>query len=179
MKTYILVSDLEVYQMARELSRIGWEIYTKLDWETKKIIGFQFIESVDSVGANLTEGYSRYHYLDKIKFFYNSRGSLSECNDHWLELLKERKKILEVQYKKFKLIANELSFKLNNFIKSTYKARSLISQFPCLRRQVSFLVSQFLIFFQFLQHPDHLLLYSLQLKSGFDGVDYIDVEACS
>ena len=92
-KKYILLKDLEVYQLARELSRIGWEIYNSLDWQTKKINGDQFIESTDSVGANIVEGYSRFHYLDKIKFYYNSRASLSECNDHWLELLNERKKV--------------------------------------------------------------------------------------
>ena len=55
-------------------------------------MGDQFIEAVDSVGANIAEGYGRFHYLDRIKFYYNSRASLIECNEHWIELLKERKK---------------------------------------------------------------------------------------
>lgn len=38
-KNYILLKDLEVYQLARELSKIGWEIYSSLDWQTKKIMG--------------------------------------------------------------------------------------------------------------------------------------------
>ena len=69
------------------------------------------------------EGYSRYHYLDKIKFYYNSRASLSESKDHWLELLFERNIITETNYKKFKEIGERLAVKLNNFIKSTYKAK--------------------------------------------------------
>jgi len=91
-RKYILLNDLEVYKLARELSKIGWEIYQNLNWQTKKIMGDQFIEAVDSVGANIAEGYGRFHYLDKIKFYYNSRSSLIECNEHWIELLKERKK---------------------------------------------------------------------------------------
>ena len=91
-KKYILLNDLEVYKLARELSKIGWKIYQDLNWQTKKIMGDQFIEAVDSVGANIAEGYGRFHYLDKIKFYYNSRSSLIECNEHWIELLKERKK---------------------------------------------------------------------------------------
>ena len=122
-KNYILLKDLEVYKLARELSTLGWEIYNKLDWETKQINGVQFIKSTDSVGANIAEGYSRFHYLDKIKFFYNSRGSLTEVNDHWIELLKERNKVSNVNYKKYKSIAVRLSIKLNNFIKSTYKVK--------------------------------------------------------
>ena len=87
-----MLNDLEVYKLARELSRIGWKIYQNLNWQTKKIMGDQFIEAVDSVGANIAEGYGRFHYLDRIKFYYNSRASLIECNEHWIELLKERKK---------------------------------------------------------------------------------------
>ena len=123
-KKYILLNDLEVYKLAKELSRIGWEIYQDLNWQTRKIMGDQFIESVDSVGANIAEGYGRFHYLDRIKFYYNSRASLIECNDHWIELLKERKKIDDKKYKKFKKVAENLSIKLNNFITSTYKAKN-------------------------------------------------------
>ena len=121
---YILLKDLEVYKLSRELSALGWEIYNGLDWETKQINGIQFIKSTDSVGANIAEGYSRFHYLDKIKFFYNSRGSLTEANDHWIELLKERNKVNGTNYRKYKAIAIKLSVKLNNFINSTYKAKN-------------------------------------------------------
>ena len=123
---YILLKDLEVYKLARQLSKIGWEMYNPLDWQTKKINGDQFIESTDSVGANVAEGYGRYHYLDKIKFYYNSRASLNECNDHWLELLYEREKIKDNNYKEYKKIANKLSLKLNNFINSTYRSKKTI-----------------------------------------------------
>jgi four helix bundle protein len=90
---YIMLKDLEVYQLARELSELGWDIYESLNWQDKKIMKDQFIESIDSVRANIAEGYLRYHYLDKIKFYYNSRASLSESCDHWLELLYQRKKV--------------------------------------------------------------------------------------
>lgn len=120
---YILLKNLEVYKRARELSEIAWEIYNQLDWESKKIMGFQFISAVDSIGANIAEGYSRYHYLDRIKFYYNSRGSLSEANEHWMELLMERKKVAEKDYKRFKSVASKISIKLNNFISSTYKSK--------------------------------------------------------
>ena len=123
MNKYILLKDLEVYKLARELSKIGGEIYKNMSWQDKKIIGDQFIRSVDSIGANIAEGYSRYHYLDQIKFYYNARGSFSESCDHWLELLKERGQIKNEDFNKIKLIADKLSLKLNNFIRSTYNAK--------------------------------------------------------
>jgi|SRR3989344_7153675 len=123
-KGYIQLSDLKVYQLARELSKIGWEIYSMLEWRYKKIIGDQFIESTDSVGANIAEGYGRFHYLDKIKFYYNSRGSLAECGDHWVELLLERNLVNRSEYDKFKQVAKELSVKLSNFISTTYRSKA-------------------------------------------------------
>ena len=121
---YILVKDLEVYKLSRELSKLAWEIFSKFDWESKKIFGNQFVESTDSVGANIVEGYGRFHYLDKIKFYYNARASLNEANDHWIEIIYERNKTSKEQIEKFKTIGKQLSIKLNNFIKSTYNAKN-------------------------------------------------------
>lgn len=122
-KKYIKLEDLEVYQLARDLSRIGWEIYQRLNWQMKKIIGDQFIESTDSVGANIAEGYGRFHYLDKIKFFYNARASLFEANNHWIEILYERKLLSSEEYKRYKDVGEKLKIKLNHFIQSNYRSK--------------------------------------------------------
>ena len=124
MSTFVPLYKLNVYLLSRQLSAIGWRIYSALDWSTKKIIGEQFIRSTDSVGANIAEGYARFHYLDKIKFYYNARGSLAETDDHWLELLKERGLIVDKEYREFKVIAKNLQIKLNSFISATYKAKA-------------------------------------------------------
>ena len=34
-----------------------------------------------SITSNIAEGFSRYHYNDKIRFYYNARGSLSEVKN--------------------------------------------------------------------------------------------------
>jgi four helix bundle protein len=123
-KKFIPLKNLEVYKLARKLSLKGWEIYQKMDWQTKKIIGDQFLSSLDSIGANIAEGYGRYHYLDQIKFYYNAMGFLRESCEHWLELLKERKIINEKNYQEMKTIAQDLSVKLNNFTASSYKQKN-------------------------------------------------------
>ncbi|MBU1132235.1 four helix bundle protein [Patescibacteria group bacterium] len=38
----------------------------------------QIRRAVISITANIAEGYERYHYKDKIKFYYISRASLAE-----------------------------------------------------------------------------------------------------
>lgn len=118
--SYIPLKELKVYQLAWELAEIGWNIYNPLHWQDKKIMGNQFIKATDSVGANVAEGYGRFHYLDKIKFYYNSRGSLFEAHEHWLELLQKRNKLESGYYKNYKEKAEYLVHVLNRFISSHY-----------------------------------------------------------
>jgi four helix bundle protein len=119
-KEYVKLGNLDVYKLAIELSYSAWEIYEKMDWQTRKIIGDQFITAVDSVGANIAEGYGRFHYKDRIKFYYNSRGSLLETK-HWLLLLNKRKFIDKEKYDKLLAEAEQVHKKLNNYISSCYK----------------------------------------------------------
>ncbi len=118
-KNFITIKDLQVYQLSRKLSTIAWDIYSKMSFEEKKIIGDQFIRATDSIGANIAEGYSRFHFLDKVRFYYNARASQSESTDHWLELLFERNKINQQVFDEYKSISKDLQIKLNNFIKFT------------------------------------------------------------
>lgn len=52
-RRFLLLKDLEVYRLARQLSEVAWRIYSQLDWRDKKIIGDQFITAIDSIGANI------------------------------------------------------------------------------------------------------------------------------
>jgi four helix bundle protein len=118
-KNYIPLKELKVYQLARQLSTKAWMIYSKMNFEDKKHIGDQFIRSVDSIGANIAEGYHRFYYLDKARFYYNSRASLAEAIEHWLELLLERQKISNETFDEFIVIYKDLQIRLNNFISQT------------------------------------------------------------
>ena len=120
-KKFIEITDLFVYQLSRKLSVQAWRIYDNLTWQDKKIMGDQFISATDSVWANIVEGYGRFHFKDKIKFYYYSRASLNESVIHWLSLLFERNKISDEELKEMITIFNELQIKLNNFISTTYK----------------------------------------------------------
>ncbi|GFE57747.1 four helix bundle protein [Geobacter sp. AOG1] len=50
----------------------------------KEDYGFtsQIRRSALSISANIAEGYGRKHTLDKINFYYNARGSLTETQSH-------------------------------------------------------------------------------------------------
>ncbi len=122
-KEYIELHELEVYKISRKLSAIAWEIYNSLDWKMQKLMGDQFLESTDSTGANIAEGYGRFHYLDKIKFYYNSRGSYMEAKEHWLDLMFERKIISQKLYDQYLTEGKYFLIKMNNFISATFEAK--------------------------------------------------------
>jgi four helix bundle protein len=120
-QSFIELRNLEVYKLSRNLSSTAWKIFCRMDFMDKKHIGDQFLRSVDSIGANIAEGYGRYYYLDKVRFYYNSRGSHYEAFAHWLELLLEREKISKAEFESISETALVLSIKLNNFITATSK----------------------------------------------------------
>ncbi|PIY65390.1 four helix bundle protein [Candidatus Shapirobacteria bacterium CG_4_10_14_0_8_um_filter_39_15] len=123
----MLLKDLKIYQKALIISNKSWEIYKNFTWQVKKTIGDQFIRAIDSIGANIAEGYGRFHYLDRIKFYYNARGSLLESL-HWLELLKNRDLITEKDYSSISNLLEDLNFSLNAFIKSNYQTKGFESK---------------------------------------------------
>jgi four helix bundle protein len=122
-KNFIPLKDLEIYQLARKLSSIAWKIYTRLSYQEKKVWGDQMLESVDSVGANIAEGYGRFHYLEKVRFYFIARASLSEGKDHWLDLGLERGIVTSAEWDEICIIHKPLQIKLNNTITKSYESK--------------------------------------------------------
>lgn len=111
------LGDLEIYKIAIDLSGLAWQVYELLPNQYKFQIGSQFLYAIDSIGANIAEGFGRYHYKDSLKFYYYSRGSLHESK-HWIYILRTRNLVRTEVYN---LILNSLEsegVKLNNFINS-------------------------------------------------------------
>ncbi len=114
------LEDLQVYQISMELGERIWNIVFEWKYFEKDTIGKQLVRAIDSVAANISEGFGRYHFNENKHFLYYSRGSLSETKT-WITKAFNRKLIDE---KESKLIIEEiekLSVKLNNYIKSIGK----------------------------------------------------------
>ncbi len=72
------LNDLQIYQLAMTLGEQVWAIVNKWDYFAKDTVGKQVVRSADSVAANISEGFGRYHYKENIHFCYIARGSLLE-----------------------------------------------------------------------------------------------------
>ena len=114
--SYYNLEELEVYQLAESFSDEIWFIVTKWDYFAKDTIGKQIVRSADSIGANIAEGYGRYHYKENRNFCYFSRGSIIETKG-WLKKSKTRDLISEQQLDKLFEKLQTIHLKLNAYLK--------------------------------------------------------------
>jgi len=75
-------------------------------------MGNQLVRSIDSISANIAEGFGRYTKKDKIKFYRYSFGSTMESLD-WIQKCKSRSLITNDEYdyiiKKLKNLPKEVN----------------------------------------------------------------------
>ena len=118
-KTYLKLNDIEAYKISFHLSNYVWNIvYVEWDLFAKKTIGTQMVNAVDSISANIAEGFGRYFKKDKINFYRYSKGSLKESFD-WNEKAKCRNLIKQEQYEYIFQELEKLPKSLNTLIKYT------------------------------------------------------------
>lgn len=117
-KKYLQLNDIEAYKIAFSLSNYVWEITKNWDHFAKSTIGGQFIRAVDSMSANIAEGFGRYGKKDKVCFYRYCYGSIKESLD-WNEKAKARRLISQKQYEHIFDTLNVLPLKVNYLIKFT------------------------------------------------------------
>lgn len=111
------IEELQVYQLSMVIAEKIWDIVDKWDYFNKDTIGKQLLRAIDSVAANLSEGFGRFHYKENINFCYYSRGSLFETKT-WLTKANNRNLINNEDFLVFQDEIKTLGIKLNNYIKS-------------------------------------------------------------
>lgn len=72
------LEELQVYQLSMGIGEKIWSIFIDWSYFEKDTIGKQLVRAVDSVAANLSEGFGRFHFKEAKNFSYYSRGSLYE-----------------------------------------------------------------------------------------------------
>ena len=111
------IEDLNVYSLSMEIAEDIWQVVSHWDSYARDTIGRQLVSAVDSVAANLSEGFGRFHYREKKHFTYYSRGSLYETKT-WLTKANNRKLITSSDFSDFTKRIDDIGIKLNNYIKS-------------------------------------------------------------
>jgi len=97
-KKFLKLSDIESFRISFHLSNYVWDVVSKWSSFSQRTVGEQFVRAVDSISANIAEGFGRYGKKDKIKFYRYSQGSLSESLN-WNEKSKIRRLLSGEEYK--------------------------------------------------------------------------------
>ena len=117
-KKYLKLNDIDAYRRAFHLSNKVWILVISWDHFSKNTVGSQFVRAIDSISANLAEGFGRYSKKDKIKFYRIAMGSLKESLD-WNEKSMQRNLIPDEVYSDIFNELNTLPLEINQLIKYT------------------------------------------------------------
>ncbi len=114
------LENLRIYKLSMELGDKIWDIVKAWNYLAVDTVGKQLIRSSDSIAANISEGFGRYHNKEIKHFCYVSRGSLFESKT-WITKAYNRKLITLTQYNELPQNLKDLGIKLNNFINTLGK----------------------------------------------------------
>lgn len=117
-KKYLKLNDLNAYKVSFHLSSYVWGITIKWDYFAKSTVGQQYVRAIDSISANIAEGFGRYGKKDKVKFYYYSLGSLNESLD-WTEKAYRRNLLTPEQYNYILSELKKLPQEINHLINFT------------------------------------------------------------
>lgn len=81
--------ELEAWKKSRVLRKEISQLSKSFPAEEKYRLVDQMVRATRSVTANIAEGYGRFHYQENIQFCRQSRGSLTELQDHLTVALDE------------------------------------------------------------------------------------------
>src|SRR3989344_5382920 len=115
---YLELNDIDCYKRSLKLSNYVWAIVIEWEWFAQRTVGIQFVTAIDSISANIAEGFGRYSKKDKIKFYYYSFGSVREGWD-WNEKSKIRKLLTQEQYEYILNELNALPKEIHQLVKYT------------------------------------------------------------
>jgi four helix bundle protein len=117
------LETLQVWQKAMGLTvKVYREVLPLLPPEEKWVLGVQLRRAIQSIAANIAEGFGRYHYQDSIRICFFARGSLEEAFSH-LVLARRLDFLPDNQYRNLVDEINELRRMLNGYIAFLRKSK--------------------------------------------------------
>lgn len=115
------IEELEVYNLSEAFSDRVWFIVAKWEYFAKDTLGKQIVRTSDSIGANIAEGFGRYHYKENKNFCYFSRGLVIETKG-WLKKANTRGLINDDEYQSLLRELETIHVKLTSISNSLGKA---------------------------------------------------------
>jgi len=108
------LDKLEVWVRAKDFALAVYkDVAPHLPSDQKWNLTQQLKRAAQSIPANIAEGYGCYHFLDKVRFCYRARGSLTEVQSH-MALAHEVGYLSDDVYKRMTALAESIGKQINN-----------------------------------------------------------------
>jgi len=114
--------DLKVWQLAHRLSLDVAELVRNFPKDERYDLAGQMRRSVRSIPSDISEGFGRHHFNDKLTFYERARASLGELRNHFREALGNGY-LAEATYEGYSRRTNEIGYLLNRMMKNVREAR--------------------------------------------------------
>ncbi len=111
-------TDLEVWKSSHELTIFVYKITKNFPKDEIFGITSQIRRASVSIESNIAEGFSRFHFKDRLNFYYQSRGSASEVQTQLL-IVKDLDYISQNEFNKAFDLSQKVLIILSGLIKST------------------------------------------------------------
>lgn len=115
--------DLRVLQSAEEIADSIWKRVVEWNDFPKDVVGKQITRAADSIGANISESFGRFHFGEKLQFLYYARGSIFETK-YWLNRVKTRNLMADAEVQTYIEKVTNLARYLNIFANSLKHVRN-------------------------------------------------------
>ena len=79
---YRSFEEMPLWQLAHEIAIEAYRVTEKFPRKEDYSLTSQLRRAALSISANIAEAFGRFHYRDKLNFYYNSRGSAYETKSH-------------------------------------------------------------------------------------------------
>ena len=114
--------DLKVWQLSSQLSKEIAQLVKTFPRAERYELADDLLRAARSIPANISEGFGRFHFGEKIQFYNIAKGSTLEVQNHVIEA-NNNDYIDQTMYDNYIKRYHVVEVKLNNLISSTAKAR--------------------------------------------------------
>lgn len=111
-------TDLEVWKEAHKLTLLVYEVTTQFPKEELYGLVSQLRRAAVSIESCIAEGFSRFHYKDRLNFYYDARGSVGEVQSQAI-ITKDLRFMSDIDFKSVFNQSEKVGVILGGLIRST------------------------------------------------------------
>jgi four helix bundle protein len=116
--------DLKVWQLAHQNSLDVANLVKSFPKHEKYDLVGQMRRSARSIPSDISEGFGRFHFNDKLTFYERARASLGELRNHFKEALGNNY-IDSICHDSYSKRMDEIGYLLNRMMRNIQEARDL------------------------------------------------------